>query len=544
MDNEIVITVKSDDDVDSGFDSARRKAEKFKTDVGKIGISAGADAGKGLAGGLTSSLSGLSGSLGPVLVGGAVAAAPLVGAAISGAIIGGVGAGGIVGAFMVAKDDARVAKATDELGNRLQKRLQSAVGPFVSTALGGIDRIDAALGTVNFEKIFGNASRDAGPLFEGIADAVESIGDGFEDLSDGAGPVIREIGEGVSGLGDAIEDGLSSLADNGEEGASALEFLFAVVETGIDQTFNLINALTELWGVIDQTETLTELIGWFADLGDEQETTAGTTAGLTTSSDGLASSFMNQKSALEDLNDAYRAQIDPAFAFIDALDGLEEAERAYNEAVKENGENSEEAEDALRDWAVAAGKANEAAGGAAAGLDGGLTPAMKQLLRNAGFSEEKISDLEQQLKDAKRAADAWEGTYTQTYHIYRTSSGMALGSTNYGSASGSASNRAMGGVVGAAMGGIQNGLRWVGEQGPELVDLPASATVHTAADSQRMMRQAYDGGGGGPVEVILSARPSGGRDLIDALVESLQYECRTNYGGSAQSMIGQPGVLV
>jgi hypothetical protein len=100
---------------------------------------------------------------------------------------------------------------------------------------------------------------------------------------------------------------------------------------------------------------------------------------------------------------------------------------------------------------------------------------------------------------------------------------------------------AHGGIVGAAVGGVHSGLRWVGEQGPELAKLPAGTTVHSAADSQRMWR-GMGGGGGGSTEVLLSAKPSANRDLISALIESLQYECRTRYEGKAQKMLGAAGV--
>lgn len=100
---------------------------------------------------------------------------------------------------------------------------------------------------------------------------------------------------------------------------------------------------------------------------------------------------------------------------------------------------------------------------------------------------------------------------------------------------------AHGGIVGAATGGIRSGMQWVGEQGPELVKLPAGSTVHSASDSQRMYRGGA-GGGGGATEVLLSAKPSAVRDLMSVLIDSLQYECRTRYEGKAQKMFGAAGV--
>lgn len=46
--------------------------------------------------------------------------------------------------------------------------------------------------------------------------------------------------------------------------------------------------------------------------------------------------------------------------------------------------------------------------------------------------------------------------------------------------------RAVGAAPGRASGGSASGLTWVGERGPELVDLPQGSMVHSNAESQRM----------------------------------------------------------
>lgn len=52
-------------------------------------------------------------------------------------------------------------------------------------------------------------------------------------------------------------------------------------------------------------------------------------------------------------------------------------------------------------------------------------------------------------------------------------------------------HKAAGGVVGmAAAGGLRSSLTWVGEQGPELLDLPAGSRVFSNPDSRRMLAQA------------------------------------------------------
>jgi len=99
-------------------------------------------------------------------------------------------------------------------------------------------------------------------------------------------------------------------------------------------------------------------------------------------------------------------------------------------------------------------------------------------------------------------------------------------------------NRAHGGIVGAvpmaAAGGIRNGLTMVGEYGRELVELPPGSRVHPNGTTERMMA----GGGGGPAQIIVSARPGASRDLMDALLQWLRFEVRTAGSGSAQTLLG------
>lgn len=97
---------------------------------------------------------------------------------------------------------------------------------------------------------------------------------------------------------------------------------------------------------------------------------------------------------------------------------------------------------------------------------------------------------------------------------------------------------AAGGIVGAAVGGIHNGLRWVGEQGPELMDVPAGTTVHSAADSQRMMRQAQGSGGGGGVFSFAKSGNAVLDELAAWVLERLQYTARTDFAGDPGLMFG------
>ena len=99
--------------------------------------------------------------------------------------------------------------------------------------------------------------------------------------------------------------------------------------------------------------------------------------------------------------------------------------------------------------------------------------------------------------------------------------------------------RAAGGVAGgigaAASGGNRSNLTWVGEQGPELVDLAPGSRVHTAGDSRRMAGQ----GGGGLVAVArLDRSQANTQDLVDAIVRTLRIEIFRTAGGDVQMALG------
>ncbi|MFK0125558.1 hypothetical protein ACIQSP_19865 [Streptomyces nigra] len=106
--------------------------------------------------------------------------------------------------------------------------------------------------------------------------------------------------------------------------------------------------------------------------------------------------------------------------------------------------------------------------------------------------------------------------------------------------------KAAGGIVGAAAsGGIRSNLTWVGEQGPELLNLPPGARVWSNPDSKRMQRQAWasmlnepprgtragmPAGGVQEVRVVLDVRTGDQNQWAQYLVETLRKEVRARGG--------------
>ncbi len=229
-----------------------RELNGLKEKIGKAGKESGPGFVKNLGESIGSSLSKIpiTPQVAAALGAAALTAAPVLASIAAGGIIGGVGAGGVVGGVTVAAKDERVKKAFGELGAGLETRLQRAAGAFVPEVLNGIGTIRRSLDRVDIESIFGDASKFVSPLSRGLGDLVSNLSVGLQRLTAVAGPVIDQIGYGLARVGASLGEGLSSLADNAEEGAAGMKILFMLLDVGIRTVFNIINVFTELYGII------------------------------------------------------------------------------------------------------------------------------------------------------------------------------------------------------------------------------------------------------------------------------------------------------
>ncbi|MFC4609719.1 hypothetical protein ACFO9E_18140 [Streptomyces maoxianensis] len=94
--------------------------------------------------------------------------------------------------------------------------------------------------------------------------------------------------------------------------------------------------------------------------------------------------------------------------------------------------------------------------------------------------------------------------------------------------------KATGGVVGtAATGGIRSNRVLVGEQGPEIVDLPPGSRVHSNPDTRRMMA----GSGGGDGGLLHLTLELGGQEFAEMLIDPLRRA--VNRRGGVQATFGK-----
>jgi hypothetical protein len=369
----------------------------------------------------------------------AVVAAPLLAAAMSGAVIGGAGIGGVVGGIMLAAKDERVQAAVAGLSDRMQARLEKAGAAFVGPTLQGLTTLEHAVNRIGLERMLADSSRFVQPLADGIASAVVNLGDGLESLVANAGPVITAIAGGLRDIGGTVGDALKQMAQNGPEAAAALRDLFSVISGSLDTTFQFVNLLSDLYGFAKKigADTGLQIVlkATGASMDDAGKSagrlathTAGAADGVTslmTASDPasiaankLADSYQavdgaarGQLSSMKALSTELRAQVDPAFALIAAQQSLAAAQDKAAEATRKHGRNSKEAKAATRELAVAALDLQGKAGDLSGTFDGRLSPAMRATFKAAGLTKGQIHDIEQQMKQAKKAGDAYAKRY-------------------------------------------------------------------------------------------------------------------------------------
>lgn len=301
----------------------------------------------------------------------------------------------------------------------------------------------------------------------------------------------------------------------------------------VDATLGKEDALARVNKVLDEADARQARLGMgeshnatlvrraMAEQGEAVEKAKETREALTEAVDENTGAYRRNANEL-------RKQIDPIFAFLDAQDNLTDAQKEYTAAVKKHGRNSAEAEKANRDLTRAQFDLMAAAEALAGNFDGRLTPAQRQTLKAAGATEAQLRDLERQLARTKSRAEAYAKTYrARIITVYETTGQRVAGITG----SGGHSAMAHGGISGAAGGGPRGGLTWVGEEGPELVDLAPGSTVIPAGTSANMLAA-----GGGPVQLVLKIERTGDR-LIDALMEALAQQIRVE-GGNVQQVLG------
>jgi TP901 family phage tail tape measure protein len=470
-------------------------------------------------------------------------------------------------AYKLSEAGQKAAPSVDKMTTSLEAlgRSGSKSGELTATFGGDLDKLSYAV-----ERVAGKAS--GMDKFNDTMNKIFTLGMGKSNSMKEAAGQINSVDEALAGM---VQGGHAELA------ADALKKLQdALAAKGGDpqQLADAMHKYQDALAAGTETEKLTA-----AGMGELGQQAMETSKAL----DAQAMTAKGLKEAISDLNDVNRSALDSMAGFEAAIDAAAKAAEENGGALKMNhgeldltSEKARTAEAALTDLASKTDAAAVAALNSgdsmeqvnkiydrgrdklmALAMQMGLTredaraltntiletPDKTAYLRgNVDDLKAKIAEAESRLKNAKgeknvkiqaeiddlkaqlRAAQAEiDAMHGKTVNIiYNEKRGEArLGG-----------REAHGGIIGgAATGGARGGsLTWVGEQGPELVRLPAGSTVHSNPDSQRM---AAGMGGGGPVQVLQVEWV--GWNPADEFMSWLKNNIRIRTGGDVQAALGQ-----
>lgn len=490
------------------------------------------------------------GALAPVIVTG-------IGSAIALGLGGGVIAAGIMAALNNPKVDAalttlktKAVKAFESFGKSFEAPMMRAFGTFTS----GLDRLSPA---------FGRISNMFAPLIDKLAPALMQMAEnampGLERGLKGIEPVIETLADNLPMMGDALGEFFSSIGEGGPGFVAFLSdamtytadfivFLGDLFEVG-SKAFKWMEDLRPDWvtnilGLGDAADDSADGLEHMAQAGTGMEkaaqdagdaiaelTTKMINTGLLTLSardaernfqaalDGVTSSAKKNGLTLDNNTDKGRENAQ-------ALDGIAKAAHHVTDGLMRSGASQDVLSRSMQRGADASFNAARKMGMSTSAAIAytrsvyGIPPSRDTLVKLLGAAKSK--------QEARDIQNAINSIHNKQVYIDVITRGKTAGSAN------AAEYRAHGGIKGAADGGMKSGRTWVGEQGPELVDLPPGARVHPAGQSQRMAA----GGGAAKVELVVSARTSSERELVAFILKLLRLEIR-NEGGDVQAVLGR-----
>ncbi len=186
--------------------------------------------------------------VGPMLIGGLVAAVvaalPLIGGIVAGAVTGLAGVGGIAGGIFAASKDERVRSAASAFGNTLSSEFFSSGDAFITPIVRSLGILQESFQGLDLQGSFARAAPYVTVLAQGIGDLATKFMPGFNKALDRAGPFIRATAVGLGEIGNA----LGGFLDDSSRSKGALQ--------GLELGFNLISGTIAATG---------KIIEWLSD---------------------------------------------------------------------------------------------------------------------------------------------------------------------------------------------------------------------------------------------------------------------------------------
>lgn len=352
--------------------------------------------------------------------------------------------------------------------------------------------------------------------------------------------------------------------ENIAEQMSAWDGAITKQSTGLINLMNQLGRLDELMTtLIDTNPRLAQEIINNADAYGISEEQA---AGYQNQLDTTTAAQNNLTDAITRTNNALKAQRDPVFGAIDAQRTLADAKvRLLEVAADEESTAADVAaaqddvtraafdqQEAMLTLAAAVQNGEVSAGAflaqlklqvkqgnitretynsmatTARGAFGGIKSAIESVptsRRTTVTASDRASRILKKIRDTMAQLNGSTATVNVAANISAAAKWAAKAAGGY----------AHGGITGAgqaASGGVRNGMTWVGERGPELVNLAPGSQVHSNPDSMRMA----GAGGGGNLTLTWQGAPTD--PLGKAMFDWFRKNIQVSYGGDVTRALG------
>jgi len=517
---EIVVTSKDQTNIDGIGRNVTRK-------WGKVGEDSGRSFSRGLSGsftrtattvfghiaenatGIFSRAFGTATSTNPI-IGGAITAAVMAGVAVGMPLVGAAAAGLFVLAFggglagiglAFALQNENVKKQFSELGSYFKARMSVISAPFEDAwrTIAGKARLTFEGFTPALELAFVSLSGTISTFSGRVSDALLKLEPTIGPITGAFNTILTKIGDRLPGWFEKVAGSITKVANSVNENP---DVFVGLIGAAFSLTVNL----------LDLVAAMNDLAGELRPLAPLLKASTGGMVLFALAIQGVTGQLKMVKSVWGGIKGLFTGK--HVAQIVANISGFTRPlQSAYASA---------------RGWARTKWTA------ALNGEYGGVIRAIAQsIARGAAWAKRKftaglsasLTDVYQALSDAAAAGRSWANrVFTATFNVRNVISTVSpLGAILGG--------KAAGGITHGAEGGPRSNLTLVGENGPELAQLPTGTRINPASNTQQML----SGRGNQPVVInfgSLSADPIG-RAIMEWLRKQIKIE-----GGNVQIVMG------
>lgn len=469
--------------------------------------------GQGIVQGFTS-----AGPVGMAVFAGIIAASvSLIGAALSGLIVAAFGLAFVGIAGWSASTSKEVQKQWSKTLKSLQENFKEVGEPMIPVLERAIRKLET-LGD-RIAPVFREAMEEAAPatnlfidkLFEGIERFGKAMFKPMMEAWEVFAPVFGDVfADFMEDLGENFADIADMVRDHSVEIEAALRIVFKIISGLVE----VVEFFGHAW--INTVNTIGDAIGFLIEFA-VKPLVEGVLSAFEAILGAADTAFSWIPGIGDDLSTAREAFGVFKDAALTSLDEMANGAYGVDEALDEMNQERKLRAD-ITQWESQLSRARE---------DLKTTTSQKAEAK----VQANIKDLTRKLAIARGQLAELNGRVARTY-VYTTytdiHTSLKTRQRRHGLATGGVR-----GMMAAASGGVRSHQTLVGEQGPEIVDLPVGSRVRSNSDTRRTLGQAPPAGGGGSTLVLQSS----GRRVDDLLLEILR-EAIHQRGGDPVRVLG------